>query len=261
MDLGCCCAVDQSEPARMAGFDFIEPTVLSLQAENNESGFQPIVSHYQESALPVKAFNVFLPRTLKVCGPEVDWTSVTTYVREALHRVQVVGADRVVFGSGASRRVPADFDHDEVQAQLVRFLQIAGDLAEPLGITIVIEPLNREETDTINSVAEGVALAQTVDHPAVRVLADLYHMQMEEEPVTHVVQYGEWLYHIHVADSGRYAPGTGDYPYQDFFRALRDIDYTGMISVECTWRDFEAEAPQAVEFVRRMWLEAGEGRK
>ena len=260
MEFGCCCAVDQSEIARTAGFDFIEATVLSLHAGEDANGFQSILSHYQESALPVKSFNIFLPQTLKICGPAVEWMAVTTYVRDALQRVQAVGAHRVVFGSGASRRVPDGFDPDEAQAQLVRFLQMAGETAEPLGITIVIEPLNRKESNTINSVVEGVALAQRVDHPAVRVLADFYHMQMEEEPLEHLVDYGEWLYHIHVADSGRNAPGSGDYPYQEFFGVLHEIDYAGLIAVECKWGNFEEEAAGAVDFLRRVWLEAGEGR-
>ena len=255
MEFGCCGAVEQSEAARVAGFDYVEPTVLSLQAADRAAEVQSILSDYQTSALPVKAFNVFLPKELKVVGPDVDWTAVITYVTEALRRVQAVGADRVVFGSGASRNAPAGFDRREIDAQLVRFLQIAGDAAEPLGITIVIEPLNRQESNTINSVAEGVALAQAADHPAVRVLADLYHMQLEEEPVTSLTQYGRWLHHVHVADTGRFAPGSGDYPYRDFFSALHEIDYSGLISVECQWRNFEEEAPQAVAYLQQMWLE------
>jgi sugar phosphate isomerase/epimerase len=159
----------------------------------------------------------------------------------------------VVFGSGGARNVPDNFDRNEANAQLVRFLGIVGAVAEPLGITVVIEPLNRLESNIINDIPSGVALAEAVGSPAIEVLADLYHMQMDGEALEHVQFHAERIRHIHVADSGRLAPGTGDYPYESFFRLLHQIGYEGMISVECRWRDFAAEAPDAVHFLHKMW--------
>jgi sugar phosphate isomerase/epimerase len=251
MQFGCCCSVEQAEAARVAGFDFLECTVRSLTPETEE--FEPILAAYQQTPLPVKAFNVFLPGDLKITGPAVDWEAVQHYVTEALLRVHRIGARTVVFGSGGARNVPEGFNPAEAEAQLVRFLQIVGAVAEPLEITVVIEPLNRGESNVINDVPAGVELARAADSPAVQVLADLYHMQLEDEPLEHVQIHADWLRHVHVADSGRFAPGTGDYPYERFFRLLHESGYDGMISVECRWRDFEAEAPAAVTFLRDMW--------
>ncbi len=254
MKFGCCCAIDQSEIAHTAGFDFIECTVLSLQPENAD--FAPIAATYAAAALPVKAFNVLLPGDLKIVGPAVDEGRIERYMQSALERVAAIGATVVVFGSGRARTIPDGFEAATAEAQLIRFLQLAGDMAEPYGITIVIEPLNRRESNMINSVSEGVELAAVADRSAVLVLADLYHIQVEGEALAQIERCAPWLRHIHVADSGRFAPGTGEYPYPKFFGSLHAIGYDGLISVECTWRDFAAEAPAAVDFLRRMWAES-----
>ena len=101
--------------------------------------------------------------------------------------------------------------------------------------------------------AEGVALAKAVDRSSIRVLADLYHMQEDAEPTDTVVEHAAWLTHIHVADSGRLAPGTGSYPYAAFFGYLKSTGYRGRIAVECKWQDFEAEAGLAVEYLHKVW--------
>ena len=105
----------------------------------------------------------------------------------------------------------------------------------------------------INSVAEGVEFAKAVNRPSIRVLADFYHMDEENEPLETLLDNRDWLAHIHVADTGRLAPGTGVYPYARFVDLLRHADYDGMVSVECSWKDFVVEAKSAVEFLRSVF--------
>ena len=100
--------------------------------------------------------------------------------------------------------------------------------------------------------AEAVELAHQVGRPGSRVLADFYHMAEEEEPLEHLVKYKDWLAHIHVADTGHLAPGTGQYPYERFAGQLAQAGYEGMVSIECRWNDFAAEAGPAVQFLRRV---------
>jgi sugar phosphate isomerase/epimerase len=133
----------------------------------------------------------------------------------------------------------------------VSFLQRVAEAADRNQITVVIEPLNSKESNTILSVAEGVELARLVDRPSIKVLADFYHMDEEQEPLAHLTDYSEWIKHVHVADSGRGAPGSGQYPYAEFAQRLQRAGYNGMVSVECRWDDFTTQARPAVEFLRR----------
>ncbi|MCE7983486.1 MAG: sugar phosphate isomerase/epimerase [Caldilinea sp. CFX5] len=253
MRFGCCCSIEQAAVAQAAGFDYIETTVVSLLPEATEPFFAPLLETYQAAPMPVRACNVFLPGDLKIVGPAVDWVRVDAYVRTALRRVKLVGADLVVFGSGKARMAPADFARSTAEDQLVDFLQLVAEVATAHAMTVVIEPLNRKESNILNSVDEAVALAQRVNRPAIRVLADFYHMDEEQEPLQHLLDYKDWLAHIHVADTGRRAPGMGSYPYPEFVSLLEQAGYDGMVSIECRWEDFAAEAGPACRFLHQVF--------
>jgi sugar phosphate isomerase/epimerase len=252
MQIGCCGAVERGPVAQAAGFDYLEGPLVSLLGDEDEAAFAPVLAAYRASPLPVRAFNIFLPRDLKVVGPEIDRERLQRYIRVTLARAQTIGARLIVFGSGAARQVPEQFPRDQAIAQLVQFLRSVAEVAAATGITIAIEPLNRKESNIINNVAEGVELARQVDRAEIQVLADFYHMDEEAEPLEHIVKYKDWLAHIHVADTGRLAPGTGQYPYETFAAHLAQAGYEGMVSVECRWNDFAAEAGPAVQFLRRV---------
>ncbi|MBZ0298225.1 MAG: sugar phosphate isomerase/epimerase [Anaerolineae bacterium] len=251
MKFGCCASIDQAEAVYRAGFDYLEAGVTSLIPDEDEASFVPVLEKYRASPIPVSAFNLFLPRDLKIVGPEIDRARMEQYVQRAVARIQAVGATIAVIGSGGSRSVPEGFSRSQATAQIVQFLQLVADAADQTDVTIAIEPLNRKESNIINSVAEGVAIARQVDRPSIRVLADFYHMDEDDEPLDTLTANQDWLAHIHVADSGRLAPGTGSYPYPEFVGQLRQAGYQGMVSVECRWNDFDAEAAPSVEFLRR----------
>jgi sugar phosphate isomerase/epimerase len=249
--IGCCGSLDQAEAAQAAGFDYLECPLVSLRAEEDDAAFAPVLAAYQAAPLPVRAFNIFLPGELKVVGPAVDDHRVARYVTNALVRARQIGAEVVVFGSGAARRIPDGFGREQALEQLVHFLRLVADAAEANNLTIAIEPLNRKESNVINSVAEGVELAQRANRESIRVLADFYHMDEDGEPLSEISRNAAWLAHIHVADTGRFAPGTGEYPYPVFAEELRKAGYNGMVSMECRWNNFAAEAGPAVQFLRQ----------
>ncbi len=250
MQFGVCTGIENGEIARAAGFSFIEPTVRSLHGGND---FPVIQAAHAAAGLPTPTFNVFVPGDLKITGPTVDLAKLQVYVAESLGRVKAVGGELVVFGSGGARNIPDGFSRDAAWQQLIDFLQMVADECGKTGVSIAIEPLNRKESNVLNSVAEGVKLAQAVDRAPIRVLTDLYHMQEDAEPTDTVVENAAWLTHVHVADSGRLAPGTGSYPYAEFFGYLKRTGYNGRIAVECRWQDFEEEAGAAVAYLHKMW--------
>ncbi|QGH36643.1 TIM barrel protein [Gracilibacillus salitolerans] len=250
MKIGCCTNIDHVDFVVAAGFEFLECTVVSLVPEN-DADYEEIRKKFQDSHLPIEVCNVFLPGHLKVTGNDVDETAIETYLSKAIPRVREIGADTVVFGSGGARSYPEHFSKIEAEKQLIRFLHMAAEYAEKHDITIVIEPLNKKESNIINSVPEAVELAKKVNHPSIQVLADFYHMDEEQEPLQHTVDAGSFLGHIHVADSDRLAPGTGTYPYEAFANYLKDVNYSHRISVECEWRNFEEEASRSYKFLKK----------
>ena len=182
--------------------------------------------------------------------PMVDNYRIERYLRTAFERIEELGGEIVVFGSGGSRAVPEGFPMDEARSQLVEFVTLAGQIAGKHGITIVVEPLH--DCNIINTVIEGLDIVRAADHPFVKVLADLYHMDEQNEPVSDILAAGENLAHTHTADTGRLHPGSGSYPHAEFFAALRDIGYEGRVSVECKFLDWDTEPRKALEFLRSM---------
>ena len=251
MRIGCCCNIEDAPIAHAAGYDFIECRVTALLPEESDATVAPLLAQHKASPIPISAFNIFIPRELKIVGPEVDEARLGRYVESALARVHEVGGEIVVFGSGVARAIPDGFSVEKARTQTIRFLHQVADAAQRNDVTVVIEPLNRKESNTILSVPEAVALATEVNRPNIQALADFYHMDEEQEPLTNIPEHAAWIKHIHVADTGRRSPGLGDYPYAEFAEILRQAHYNGRVSIECRWQDFAAEAHLALEFLRR----------
>jgi sugar phosphate isomerase/epimerase len=249
--IGMCLGLDQV--AKLApGYDYVElgvsGTLIPLQ---DDEAYAPTADRLQALTSPVRAFNLFLPGSLKITGPEVDWETVLAYCQRAMQRASQAGANVIVVGSGGARRVPEGYSHALAWGQLVRFFGIAGQEAAKHDITIAIEPLNTHECNIINSYLEGVQLAKDVDHKAVCVLADIYHFMMDAEPIDDILKGPDWLAHVHLADTGRRFPGSGTYPLPRLFDILKEIGYTGMASVECAWGDdYTDESARALHYLR-----------
>jgi len=259
-DFGVCVGPEQAGTAARAGFDFIECTVSgSLNPLAGPERFVQTQHLAQEAGMPVAAFNCFVPAQLKMTGPEADMSALEDYVTTAFDRAAGIGAAIVVFGSGGARHIPEGFPREEAWGQLVRFLDMAGPEAERNDVTIAIEPLAAAECNIINSVAEAVRLADEVNHPAVRVLADIFHMTSDEEPYSALGETRDLLVHVHVADPvTRVAPRGGSTHVLAFFKALQALGYSGRVSVECAWDDFESQAARALTDLKELWRAASD---
>ncbi|MBE1440907.1 sugar phosphate isomerase/epimerase family protein [Paenibacillus sp. OAS669] len=246
---GWCKGIDDAEMLCRLGFDYIECTVTSLKLED-KSEFEKVLPKYTESPLPVLAFNVFFPGGLYAVGPDTDSDRIRNYVSKAAYALNRIGARIVVLGSGRARNVPDGWEREHAEEQFLQLLDWMGDEFDGTGVTVAIEPLNKQETNLINSVCDAAAFARQVNRPSIRVLADFYHMDEENEPLDTLVEHKDWLAHIHLADTGRLSPGTGQYPYEQFAQILKKTGYSGLISAECSVKHPEEELPAALEFMK-----------
>lgn len=252
MRFGCCASLDQIQIVQDAGYDYIELPVSSVKAESPDSEFEGVLEFVRSFDIVPEAWYELLPLDIKVTGPEVDDYRIERYLRTALERVEELGGEIVVFGCGSSRNVPDGFSHDEAKEQIVEFITLAGRIAGAHGITIALEPLNRNESNIINTVSDGLEIVRKVDHPFVKLLVDLYHMQEEAESFERIIEARTEIVHVHTADAGKYYPGSGNYPQTALFEVLKEIGYNERISVECKWQDFASEAPKAISYLRKL---------
>ncbi|WP_319463753.1 sugar phosphate isomerase/epimerase family protein [Micromonospora sp. RTP1Z1] len=120
---------------------------------------------------------------------------------------------------------------------LVDTLGELGAHARAEGVTLFLEPLNRYEDHMVNRLDEAVALCAAVGLPSVRVVADTFHMNIEEDDVPAALRAAApYLGHVQVSDSNRYQPGTGHLDWPALLGTLRDIDYRGWLALECRLR-------------------------
>ena len=101
------------------------------------------------------------------------------------------------------------------------------------GVTLIYEPLNRYETNLIKTVADGVTFLKTLSTDNVKLLADLFHMNIEEANLADAIRTGEGhIGHVHFVDSNRQAAGLGHMDYGPIAAALKETNYDGYASVE-----------------------------
>ncbi|MCS7174989.1 5-keto-L-gluconate epimerase [Pseudothermotoga sp.] len=117
------------------------------------------------------------------------------------------------------------------------FIESVGELAnyaKEKGVELVVEPLNRYETDFLNTLKEVRHALELLRRDNVGILADTFHMNIEEVNIEESLkECASWIKHFHVADSNRWAPGAGHLNFDSIFKTLREIGYSGFISVEC----------------------------
>ena len=106
-------------------------------------------------------------------------------------------------------------------------------MADSRGLKIALEPLNRFETDLINTAEDVVKLVKDINHPAAKIMLDGFHMNIEEPDIERAIRLaGSDLIHLQVSENYRGTPGTGQTRWDAYKRALEAINYEGVISIE-----------------------------
>jgi D-psicose/D-tagatose/L-ribulose 3-epimerase len=133
-------------------------------------------------------------------------------------------------------RAPLPVSEDERLARKERCvtgLKEAGDHAANSGVVLAVEPLNRFESDVLCTTQQAMELLDAVDHPAVKLMLDTFHMHMEEASIGEAIRLGSSrLVHFQANENHRGFPGTGSTDWVAVGRALHEIGYNGPVSLE-----------------------------
>lgn len=253
--MGICTRYSNAEMLQQAGYSYVEEGVGKfLIPDKSDEEFSAILDDASRYSLPVEACNGFIPSSMKSVGPDAVHVHILQYMETAFKRAQQAGVEIIVFGSGGSRNIPEGFSRSEARRQFIDLCKQMAPIAKKYGVTVVLEPLNSKECNFINSVAEGGEIVKAVNHPNFRLLADIYHMKMDNENPENIVKYGKLIKHVHIAEKqDRAVPGTYNEDFWPYFDALRKIDYKGRISIEAQWKDMQTQAPIAIETIKKQF--------
>lgn len=139
----------------------------------------------------------------------------------------------VTVGSVSGRLGSDEAARAERRARALETLARLCRQAEPLGVTVLLEPLNRYECDYLNTIADVLAVTEEIQAPNLRLLADTFHMNIEETDMTAALAAAlPRLGHVHLADSNRQAPGRGHLDFAPLLDLLARSGYQGFLSFE-----------------------------
>ena len=204
----------------------------------------------------------------------IDYLTACIEIAEAAESPTLVGPFYSAVGR-CWRATPAERERDV--SELADVLRDLGERADAHGVTLGIEPLNRFETSFLNTTHQARELVDRVNHRAVGISLDLFHMGIEEKsPADALREAGDRLIHLQVAENDRGTPGTGHLPWRDVAAALRDIGYDGKVVIEtfsdrvetiaraaAIWRplapDPDTLARDGLQFLRRLFAADGGG--
>ena len=246
------CGLDFASAARACGLDYMEANVSGfLVPEQPDSVFAQNRALAAECQPPIYSANGFFPRDIVVVGPDADLERAGRYAEVAIRRASEIGIKILVLGSSRSRSIPEGFSREEAEEQFLSLLKGMAPAAEKYGVIVAIEPLQKSETNFINTVKEGAEMARKTGSPNIAVIADFYHMAREGESPDDIVGAADKLVHCHIAEvENRTAPGVAGDDFTPYLKALKQIHYTGGISFECGWKDINEQLPVAVQVLK-----------
>jgi len=236
-----------AEKAAALGFDAIEIFAPSPSAVNADELKTLLAEHGLRVAAVGTGAGMVL-HGLSLIDPDPD------------RRIQAIGFVQGIIDMGGPFGAPAIIgsmqgkwggpqSRGEALALLGKALEELGEYAAKHGVPLIYEPLNRYETNLICTMADGVSLIESLASDNVKLLADLFHMNIEETNIADGIRAGKgYIGHVHFVDSNRRAAGWGHIDFAPIASALQEVGYEGYASAEAfADPDSDAAAKQTMD--------------
>ncbi|MCS6852746.1 MAG: sugar phosphate isomerase/epimerase [Gemmataceae bacterium] len=239
----------------------LAPRITDVPAERRRD----LRRQAEDCGLKILGLHWLLAKTegLHVTSPDAAVRRRTAdYLVDLARACRDLGGDLMVFGSPLQRRIPPGASREQAVDYLAdTFSQALPGIAE-CGVTLCLEPLAPSETDLIQSCAEAVAVLDRLRHPNLRLHQDVKAMSSEGVPIPELIRrYADRTAHFHANDANRRGPGFGDVDFVPIFRALKETNYAGWVSVEVFdyTPDPETIARESIRYMRECEAKADGG--
>ncbi len=217
-------------------------------------------------------------------GPERDISSTDPAFRET-GRQYIIDCIRIaeqmgspvfggpVYSAVGKTRIVSEEQKKQEREWCVDILKEVSQMAGDCGVILGLEPLNRFETDMINTVDQALSILDEVGNPHLKIVFDTFHSNIEEKDIPASIRKigKDLLCHVQGNESDRGTPGTGHLEWQGIQEALTDIGYDGAVVIEtfgqpskelaraaCIWRPLANSADELAEeglaFYKKMFV-------
>ncbi len=242
------------QSASQAGFNAVE---LSLRCPDDvqEGVLAGLLKQNNLSLSAIATGQSCLHDRLCLCSPDASLREQTV---ERLKRHIDLAASfsaRVILGGIRGKMVSSRDEQLAQRAGAVAAMKECAAYAGEKGVGLLLEPINRYETNFINTVQEGMDLIDEIGESSLKLLPDTFHMNIEEEDIALALRRAKHhVGYVHFADSNRMVPGKGHINFARILGTLLEIGYTGYVTVEALPLPTDREAVQmASGFLRSLW--------
>jgi sugar phosphate isomerase/epimerase len=242
---------DGCRRAAQAGFDAVEVLVPSAE-EFDAALLKRLLSEHNLDLSGLGTGAGFLTHRLHLASSDtsirrraLDYAAAIVDRAGEFGAFAVIGSLKGLVEPGVERATVLDW--------LCEGLHALAERAARYGVPLIVEPLNRYESNYINRLEEGVELIKSMGSPNIKLLADLFHMNIEEVSIADALRgAARHLGHVHFVDSNRRPAGCGHIDIPAVGRVLSEIGYDGFLAAEAlAWPDSDGAARQTVEVFRR----------
>lgn len=232
-------------PLTVEELEILAPKIAKMGFDHIEIPIDdPKTLNFKKCADIVKNAGISSISCCAAMGPDRDLidpdpkvrSNGVTYLKDCIDGLALMGGKNLVgpFYSAVGRTWQQSADEREQDMKiLVNILKDLADYAGKKGVTLGLEPLNRFETSFITTADQAIELVDRVNHPALKIMLDTFHMNIEENSMGDAFRkVGSRLLQVHSNENNRGTPGAGHVPWKEVAQALKDIKFDGVLVIE-----------------------------
>ena len=218
--------------AAEVGFHAVELSLRSTEEVKSDE-LKDLLDQFDLSLAAIATGRSCIEDTLCLCNPDAEIRNrVVQRIKSIIQFAAPFNAP-VIIGGIRGRLEGTAIEQSHQREAAVDSIRECVVYAKDCHVSILIEPINRYETNFINTVNDGITLLDQISEPSAKLLLDTFHMNIEEVDISASIQSaGTRLGYIHFADNNRLAPGQGHIDFTEILQSLISINYHGIITVE-----------------------------
>ena len=232
------------------GYDGVE-LALANPEEINVAQVKDLIQRYNLELPVISTGRVFAEEKLWFTHPDEKIRHAA--IQRVKDMVKLASQFKANVNIGRVRGdIPKNEEEVEVKERFFSAMSECADFAANYGVELLLEPVNRYETNFINSVEEAIDIVDEIGKENVKLMPDVYHMNIEDASILNSLQKAKQrISYIHFADSNRQAPGKGHLDFRSIINVLKNIGYDGFVTVEILPQpDPDTAAKMAIDYLR-----------
>jgi len=232
------------------GYDGVELALANAE-EINVAAINSLIKKYGIEIPVISTGRVFSEAHLWFTHPEEKIRDKA--IQRMKDIIEIASQCKANVNIGRVRgNIPENRPRKEAEERFFSTLMECSDFAALRGVQLLLEPVNRYETNFINSLEESVEIVDKLNRENIKLMPDTFHMNIEDASIVDSVKKaGDKIGYVHFADSNRWPPGQGHLNFSQIIAALKEIGYEGYITVEAVPKpNPDKAAKMAISFLR-----------